>query len=165
MSLSVMIGLSCGVAASLAVLAIWTALRPRSTPEKRECRRRLALRTTGRVGDALLTEVHDDTLYYTYKVRGVQYAASQDISGLRDHLPAEPERLIGMVGMKYSLQNPANSILLCEEWSGLPQPLRKAAAACAAAAWAASANGTESANSDGIGHQAQDPALAQGSQR
>ena len=153
MSFSAKIGLLCGVAAGLAVLAIWIALRSRSTPEKRERRRRLALQATGRLGDALLTEVHEDTLYYTYKMRGVQYAASQDIGSLRDHLPAEPERLIGMVGMKYSLKNPANSILICEEWSGLCPPVRKVAAASAA-----------SANGNGIGHQAQDSTLAQGSQ-
>lgn len=160
MPLSVKIGLLCGVAAGLAVLAIWTVLRSRSTPEKRERRRRFALQASGRLGEALLTEVHEDALYYTYKVRGVQYAASQDIGSLRDQLPAEPERLIGMVGMKYSLKNPANSILICEEWSGLRQPLQKAAAASAG-----SANGTASANGNGIGHQAQNPALTQGPQR
>jgi hypothetical protein len=143
MSLSVKIGLLCGLAAGLAVLAIWTALRSRSTAEKRERRRRLALQTTGRRGDALLTEVHEDTLYYSYKVGGVQYAASQDIGSLRDQLPADPERMIGMVGMKYAPRNPANSILICEEWSGLREPPRKVGAASAA-----------SANRNSIGHQA-----------
>jgi hypothetical protein len=160
MSLSVTIGLSIGVAASLAMLAIWIALRSRLTPEKREHRRRLALQASGRIGDAMLTEVHDDTLYYTYMVRGVQYSASQDVGSLRDRLPADPERMIGMVGVKYAPKNPANSILLCEEWSGLRELTRKATAASAG-----SANGTASANGNGIGHQAQDPALTQGPQR
>lgn len=73
----------------------------------------------GRLGDALITESSEDALYYTYSVRGVQYTASQDITNLRDRLPAEPERLIGHVSLKYATNNPANSILLCEEWSGL----------------------------------------------
>jgi len=154
MSLGVQIGLLCGVATGIAVLAVWAALRSRSTPEKLERSRRLALQATGRLGDALLVEVQDDTLYFTYRVRGVQYAASQDITSLRDQLPEDPGRLIGMVGMKYSLTNPANSILICEEWSGLRRPLSQAAAASASAAGATSANG------NGVGHQAQDPTLA-----
>jgi hypothetical protein len=67
----------------------------------------------------MITEVSEDALYYSYSIRGVQYAASQDISALREHLPEEPERLIGVASLKYAPRNPANSILLCEEWSGL----------------------------------------------
>jgi hypothetical protein len=147
MPIGLQIGSLCAIAAGLAGLAIWAALRNSSTPEKRERRRRLAVNTTGRLGDALITEAADDALYYTYSVRGVQYAASQDISGLRDRLPAAPERLIGMAGMKYSTRNPANSILICEEWSGLRGPART------------------SVNGDAIGHQAEDAALAEGSER
>jgi|SRR5579871_4617620 len=101
---------------------IWFALRARTTPEKRERKRRLAVHRQGRLGDAFITEATDTALYYSYSIRGVQYAASQDISTLREHLPAEPERLIGVVGLKYSPNNPANSILVCEEWSGLRVP-------------------------------------------
>jgi len=114
----------------------------RSTPEKRERLRRFTLHTTGRLGDAFLTEVHENLLHYTYKVRGVQYEASQDVTALRDQLPADPERMIGMVGMKYLPKNPANSILICEEWSGLREPFRRADSASAA-----------SADSNAVGHQ------------
>lgn len=142
MPLSAKIGLACAIAAVLATLAIWITRRMRSTPEKRERLRRLTLQTTGRLGDAFLTEVHENLLHYTYKVRGVQYEASQDVSALRDHLPADPERMIGMVGMKYLPKNPANSILICEEWSGLREPFRRADPASVV-----------SADSNGIGHQ------------
>lgn len=127
-------------------LTVWLIRRRASTPEKREQRRRLLLQATGRIGDALVTEVSDDTLYYTYTIRGVQYTASQDVTSLRSLLPAEPERLIGMAGMKYSTKNPANSILLCEEWSGL----RNVSA------------GMTSANHNAVGHQPQNAALAKG---
>jgi hypothetical protein len=80
----------------------------------------------------MITDFHDDTLYYTYEVRGVQYEASQDVASLRECLPADPERLIGVVGMKYSQNNPANSILVCEEWSGLRAPRGTGAPAGAA---------------------------------
>jgi hypothetical protein len=97
-----------------------------SNPEKRERKRRLELHRHGRLGDALITEATDAMLYYSYSVRGVQYEASQDINGLRHLLPTEPERLIGPASLKYSSKNPGNSILICEEWSGLRAPSRAA---------------------------------------
>lgn len=155
MPLSVISGLAC-IAGGAALLAMWRAVRSRLSPEKREQRRRLDISLSGRLGDALLTECDENTLYYTYQVRGVHYTASQDISALRDQLPGAPDRLGGMVNMKYVAQNPANSILVCEEWSGLR------AAPPDADANAPSANGTASANSNGVGHQAQDSTLTQG---
>ncbi len=70
----------------------------------------------------MITEASENAIYYSYSVRGVQYTASQDISALREHVPAEPERLIGIASLKYATNNPANSILICEEWSGLRAP-------------------------------------------
>jgi hypothetical protein len=97
-----------------------------ANPEKRERRRRLDLHQHGRLGDALITEATEAMLYYSYSVRGVQYEASQDVSTLGSLLPPEPERLIGPASLKYSSRNPANSILICEEWSGLRAPSRAA---------------------------------------
>ena len=97
-----------------------------ANPEKRERKRRMELHQRGRLGDALITEATDAMLYYSYSVRGVQYEASQDVSTLRDLLPPEPERLIGPASLKYSTRNPGNSILICEEWSGLRAPSRAA---------------------------------------
>jgi hypothetical protein len=159
MSLSVIAGLAC-LAGGVGLLAMWRAVRSRLTPERREQRRRLDINLKGRLGDALLTECHENTLYYTYEVRGVHYTASQDINSLRDHLPDAPERLGGMVNMKYAAQNPANSILVCEEWSGLRAAPRAAAASPPLASGTALANGTPLANSNGVGHQAQDSTLA-----
>ena len=162
MPLSVITGLAC-IASGVVLLGMWRAVRSRLSPERREQRRRLDLNVNGRLGDALLTECHEDTLYYTYEVRGVHYTASQDISGLRDQLPGAPERLGGMVNMKYAAQNPANSILLCEEWSGLREPPPAGEVRADAANGTRLANGTALANSNSVGHQAQDSTLAQGS--
>ena len=74
----------------------------------------------------MITEASADALYYSYCIRGVQYTASQDITALRERLPAEPERLIGVASLKYASNNPANSILVCEEWSGIRAPARTA---------------------------------------
>jgi len=150
MHLGVITGLACIVVGAV-LLAMWRVVHSRLTPEKREQRRRLDINLNGRLGDALLTECHENTLYYTYEVRGVHYTASQDISTLRDQLPAAPERLGGMVNMKYAAQNPANSILLCEEWSGLRVAAQTAGAL---------ANGTALTNCNAVGHEAQDSTLA-----
>ena len=112
------------VAVALIALGVWIALRvKKANPEKREKRRRLQVNRTGRLGDALVLEASDEAtgtlLYYTYTVQGVEYNASQDISTLRELLPDEPGRLVGVAHLKYALKNPANSILICEEWSGL----------------------------------------------
>lgn len=113
--------------AGVATFGVRTALKViRTSPEKRERKRRLELHQRGRLWDALITEATETMLYYSYSVGGVQYEASQDVSGLRTQLPPEPERLIGPASLKYSPRNPANSILVCEEWSGLRVPSRAA---------------------------------------
>jgi hypothetical protein len=91
-------------------------------PAKREQRRRLTVHERGRLGEAYILDTDEASLFYSYSVRGVQYQACQDISALLDHLPAAPERLLGQARVKYLLDNPANSILLCEDWSGLRAP-------------------------------------------
>ncbi len=109
---------SCGVRMALKAM--------QSNPEKRERKRRQERFQQGRRGAALITEATETMLYYSYSVRGVQYEASQDVSGLREMLPPEPERLVGPASLKYSTRNPGNSILICEEWSGLRAPSRAA---------------------------------------
>jgi hypothetical protein len=108
-----------GLAALLIAAAILIALRVHGTPEKRERKRRLSVNRLGRLGDAMVTEATDSVIYYSYTIRGVQYTASQDVTGLREQLPADPDKLIGIASLKYAPNNPANSILICEDWSGL----------------------------------------------
>ena len=109
-----------GVALSLAAAGLYVVVRLRRQPKDKEKRRRLLVNLHGRLGDATITDATDGILYYEYSVRGVTYTASQDISQLRQQITTNLERLIGRpASLKYSPQNPANSILLCEEWSGL----------------------------------------------
>src|SRR5580698_4471519 len=122
MTEGVQVALLIGVAIVLIALAVWILARVHGTPEKRERKRRLNVHRQGRLGDAMITEATESTLYYFYTVRGVHYTASQDVSTLHDFLPADPHRLIGVASLKYSSKNPANSILVCEEWSGLRAP-------------------------------------------
>lgn len=109
-------------AVSIPVLAagILVALRIRRKPKDKEKLRRLDVNMNGRLGDATITDIAGDAIIYEYSVGGLTYTASQDISQLRERVPADSDRLIGRpASLKYSTQNPANSILLCEEWSGL----------------------------------------------
>ena len=109
------------LAAGLVLVAagVYLLVRRRK-PKDKEKRRRLIVNHFGRIGDATITDLQGDTLFYSYSVAGVTYTASQDIAALRDHMPPDVQRLIGRAAsLKYTPQNPANSILVCEEWSGL----------------------------------------------
>jgi len=107
------------VAILLMAGGVWLFLNSRQTAAERERRRRLALNRTGRMGDAMIVDVREYVLYYDYEIRGVSYTTSQDASEFRHMLPADTSVLIGPAGLKYSSANPANSIVICEEWSGL----------------------------------------------
>jgi hypothetical protein len=107
------------VSIALLVLGFYVRSRMRRNPKYKQKRRRLAVNQSGRLGDATITEVHESTIFYEYSVRGVLYTASQDVTELRQQVPGHLERVIGPVTLKYSPGNPANSIILCEEWSGL----------------------------------------------
>ena len=70
------------------------------------------------MADAVLVEIRDDFLFYSYGVRGVEYTASQDVSMLKSYMPPDFST-IDAVSVKYDSRNPANSIVLAEQWSGL----------------------------------------------
>lgn len=113
------LGLVTALVALLAV-GIYIFVRWRRKPKDKEKRRRLEINLHGRLGDATITEIENGNVFYSYSVGGVTYTASQDVSKLHEFLPPNPDRLIGhAASLKYSPRNPANSILLCEEWSGL----------------------------------------------
>jgi hypothetical protein len=111
--------------AALLVLAIASVpayrawKRSRVTPEERERRRRAMLVAQGKMGDATIIEIRGDLVFYNYAVRGVEYTASQDLSLLQSYLPADESAFVGPVCVRYDARNPANSIVLAEQWSGL----------------------------------------------
>jgi hypothetical protein len=115
--------LQLGALAAIAVsaligLTVWLR-RKHPTEEELEKSRRLSVSRQGRVADGLVLEVHDHVIEYSYTVRGIEYSAAQDLRALEQLLPSERHRLIGTVNLKYMEDNPANSIVLSEEWSGL----------------------------------------------
>lgn len=112
------LALSAGAAAAGAVV-----YRRRAHPDKLERLRRTRLALEGRLHDGIITDVQDHVLIYSYNVRGVRYHATQDVSAILDALPDVPARLIGPVMVRYTLRNPADSIVAAETWCGVKRPL------------------------------------------
>jgi hypothetical protein len=112
--------------AGVAAMAAWLRPGKRVTPEERERRRRATVSASGRMGSGTTTDFENGVISYHYSVGGVEYFATQDLSALTGLLPPKPETLIARpVSVKYLTHNPANSIVLSEDWSGLlfsPQP-------------------------------------------
>jgi len=121
-SLTAADGVTLALAGVLAVLIAIMAYRAwqasRVSPEEHERRRRAALVAYGKMGDATLTEVREDHVFYGYLVRGVEYTASQDVSMLKPQMPPDLS-LLTAVSVRYDPRNPANSIVLAEKWTGL----------------------------------------------
>ena len=118
------VALACAVVAAglAAVLGYRAWKRSRVAPEERERRRRAALVARGKITDATLVEIQETVLVYTYLVRGVEYTASQDVGSLSAQMPSAMGLGVGPVSVRYSPGNPANSIVLAEDWSGLRGP-------------------------------------------
>jgi len=118
------------VAGGLALLvgvALWIHSRRKSAAE-RERERRLAVNATGRITDGVLVEpdppeettTTSGLVFYRYRAKGMEYSAAQDISTLVHLTPPRGCSPGVPVQVKYNPQRPSDSIILCEQWSGLP---------------------------------------------
>ena len=114
----VLVSLALILVLSLGALVYRAWKRSRGTPEERERRRCARLVATGKITDAMLVEIRDNLVFYSYLVRGVEYTASQDVSRLVDHVALDFSGISAM-SVRYDPRNPANSIVVAEEWSGL----------------------------------------------
>jgi hypothetical protein len=101
--------------------------RKRKTAAEIERDRRLLVNAIGRMTDGSLTEAltfgpqqqEGSLLFYRYSVAGVEYSAAQEISDLAGCIPAGTYLPGETLTIKYDPQHPPNSIVVCEEWSGL----------------------------------------------
>jgi hypothetical protein len=107
---------------SLAAFSVRRYLRGRPTPDELERRRRLPTHQTSKTGDGEILDIEGDTIFYSWQVAGVGYTAAQDLTALSDRIPEDRASIIGPVSVKFLPQNPANSIVLCETWSGIGGP-------------------------------------------
>lgn len=120
MSPSAQIAALGGIAIVLVLAGVWILFSARRDPEARERKRRLEVHQRGRLGDALISGTDDNNIYYSYSISGVDYSTAQNVMSLRDFVPSDSGSIIGQrAHIKYMVNNPGNSILLCEQWSGL----------------------------------------------
>ena len=104
------------------------ARRRRKTPEDYERERRQRICQHGRIADGNILDVQEmeldgrgsaQMLIYQYDVAGVTYEASQDITYLRHLVDVYSCRLGLATSVKYDTQNPGDSIVVAEGWTGL----------------------------------------------
>ncbi len=115
-------------------LALWLVLRKRPTAEELEQARRRFLVQSGRLVDAMLLDVYDvettgakkkdpnrtlTMLLYHYRIGGVDYECSQDITQLPSIIDPAQVRAGFPCTVRYQPGNPQNSIVVAETWSGL----------------------------------------------
>ncbi len=99
----------------------------RKTPEQLERERRLRISKHGRIIDGTVIDAQEITdergtvqlLIYRYDVSGVSYEASQDITQLRQFVDLHTCKIGLPSSVRYDPQNPGDSIVVSEEWSGL----------------------------------------------
>ena len=122
------LGAGLGTIVGLAVLGLWLVTRKRPTPEELERARRKFLVQSGRIVDGMLLDICDvdgeggrnlSMLLFNYRIGGVDYECSQDITDMGAILDAAHVRAGFPCSVRYQPGNPQNSIVVAEEWSGL----------------------------------------------
>ncbi len=119
---------------ALGSLALWLVLRKRPTPEELERARRLFLVQSGRLVDGMLLDVCEVQapaksktelartlilLLYNYRIGGVNYECSQDITDMPGVVDISQVRAGFPCTARYQPGNPQNSIVIAEDWSGV----------------------------------------------
>lgn len=116
-------GIAVGAACMAAAVLIYVLQkrRKRPSPDELERRRRMHINQTGKMGDGEIVDVAKESwsIVYSYTVAGVVYTASQDLTALQSALPEDLMTMVGPVSIRFDPRNPANSIVICENWSGL----------------------------------------------
>jgi hypothetical protein len=119
-------GLACG--AALGAFAVWLLLHKRPSAEALERERRRFLVQSGRLVDAMLLDVCEvdsgdgrtlTMLIYSYRIGGVDYECSQDLTDIRSVVDSGQVRAGFPCSVRYQPGNPQNSIVVAESWSGL----------------------------------------------
>ena len=116
---------SAAIAAGIAVVVggiFFLVLRRRPTAAELEALRRTHLADTGRIVDGSLidaspTFAQPNVIIYRYRIAGVTYECSQDISIFADQIHDLDLDL--PVQVRYDRDNPGDSIVIAESWNGL----------------------------------------------
>ncbi|MDE3200559.1 MAG: hypothetical protein KGN79_06515 [Acidobacteriota bacterium] len=109
-------------------LTLWLVRRHRPTLDELERMRRSTLARTGRLVDGMVLDIcemegADGTtrtmLIYNYRIGGVDYECSQDITTIASAISPSLLRAGFPCSVRYKQGFPQDSIVLAEEWSGL----------------------------------------------
>ena len=107
---------------------LWLLLRNRLTEDEIEQQRRLLLVLSGRLVDGMLLDLVDmaaedgrtlSLLVFNYRIGGVDYTCSQDITELKAIVDPTEVRVGFPCSVRYQPGNSQNSIVVAEGWSGL----------------------------------------------
>jgi len=119
-------------AAAAASVGAWLVLRKRPTAEEIERARRQFLVQSGRLVDGMLLDVYEvdagdgrnlTMLLFNYRIAGVDYECSQDITAMSGVVDATQVRAGFPCSVRYQPGNPHNSIVIAEGWTGLREGL------------------------------------------
>jgi hypothetical protein len=122
------IGAGLALAALAGAAATLYLKRKRPTEDELERARRRMLMQMGRLVDGMLLDVQElggnegpvlTMLLFSYRIGGVDYECSQDISALRGILDVGQIRAGFPCSVRYQPGKPQNSIVLAEEWNGM----------------------------------------------
>jgi hypothetical protein len=120
------------VVGGAAWLGAWMILRKRPTATELEVARRQLLSQSGRLVDGTLLDVCDvpaedghnlTMLLYGYRIGGVDYECSQDVTELQNVVDVADIRAGFPCSVRYQPGNPQNSIVISEKWSGIRDSL------------------------------------------
>ena len=111
-----------GTAAAAGIMVRIVSIYRRPSAEVLEERRRRRLADSGRIVDGSVigadpVESTPQKIVYSYRVSGVTYECSQDVSTLPTLV--QNLRLDYPVQVRYARENPADSIVVSETWNGL----------------------------------------------
>jgi hypothetical protein len=132
----VVTAIGVGLASAIGI-AIYAFTRRKPTAEEIERERRELLARSGRITDGtimdtMVTEARNVTevlerddrsiptphiIVYNYRIAGVTYECAQDVTALAEYVHGIRTDL--PIQVRYLPQNPANSIVVAESWSGL----------------------------------------------
>ena len=132
--LPIEIQIAIGVVLALLVLAAlaWMIFRHKPTAEEIEKQRRTYLAASGRIVDGMLLDFYEmegeggapaQMLVYNYRISGVDYECSQDVTTLDELLKEHRVRAGFPCSVRYQPGNAQNSIVIAEGWSGLREGL------------------------------------------
>jgi len=100
----------------------------RKPPEELERLRRLDVNRRGRIAAGHVVDLMESVragttsclIVYKYEVAGVSYEVAQDVSTLPQAFTSAHGLAGQTASVKYDPRRPTNSIIACEDWSGIP---------------------------------------------